>query len=213
MGTDTTRERILAAASDVFEAKGFDKTTVRDICSRADVNVAAVNYHFGDKQNLFYKVLTHWMDDYVLSSGIQEAVRTAETPEEKLRAYITSELSYMCRANDPNGTQLRRARLLLHELTADNHNPAVFCPHEKLEETLLIPIIRDLVGTEDPEVIKHASIASTSMSTHYFLMALDDPEFAIQTLEQLDFIADFLTSFALGGLNAIKENYNAQESD
>src|SRR5262249_40156304 len=51
---DDTRERLLTAASQVFAEKGFEKTTVREICQAADVsNLAAVNYYFGDKERLY----------------------------------------------------------------------------------------------------------------------------------------------------------------
>lgn len=51
--TQETRDRILAAAQELFAEKGFDATSVRDITSRAECNVAAVNYHFGGKENLY----------------------------------------------------------------------------------------------------------------------------------------------------------------
>ena len=47
------RERLLQAAFEVFAEQGFKTTTVRDICCRADVNVASVNYYFGSKQELY----------------------------------------------------------------------------------------------------------------------------------------------------------------
>ncbi len=50
---DTTRDRIVEAAGEIFAEKGFDATTVRDICQRAEANLAAVNYYFGDKQRLY----------------------------------------------------------------------------------------------------------------------------------------------------------------
>ncbi len=47
------RDRILAAACEVFATKGFKDATVRAICDLAGVNLAAINYYFGDKERLY----------------------------------------------------------------------------------------------------------------------------------------------------------------
>src|SRR5580658_6878262 len=47
-----TKTRILDAAEKLFGEKGFDATSLRDITSEADVNLAAVNYHFQSKDSL-----------------------------------------------------------------------------------------------------------------------------------------------------------------
>src|SRR2546421_3836408 len=54
---DTTRERIADAAGEIFADRGFEGTTVRDICQRAGANIAAVNYYFGDKQQLYVEAV------------------------------------------------------------------------------------------------------------------------------------------------------------
>ena len=48
-----THERILDAAQKLFANKGLEATSVRDITTEADCNVAAVNYHFGGKEKLY----------------------------------------------------------------------------------------------------------------------------------------------------------------
>jgi AcrR family transcriptional regulator len=54
---EQTRERLLAAARVVFSENGFQNATVREICRRADVNIAAVNYYFNSKEALFAATL------------------------------------------------------------------------------------------------------------------------------------------------------------
>lgn len=51
-----TREKILDAAEELFVELGFAATSLRAIATRADVNLAATNYHFGSKEGLFHAV-------------------------------------------------------------------------------------------------------------------------------------------------------------
>lgn len=51
--TDDTRARLLEAAGREFAEKGFRAATIRAIIRRVGANLAAVNYHFGDKENLY----------------------------------------------------------------------------------------------------------------------------------------------------------------
>lgn len=52
MAADHTRTAILSAAERLYAARGFADVTMRDIVAAADVNLAAVNYHFGSKDEL-----------------------------------------------------------------------------------------------------------------------------------------------------------------
>ena len=54
---DTKRQRIVDAAGEMFAERGFEATTVRDICQAAEANIAAVNYYFGDKQRLYVEAV------------------------------------------------------------------------------------------------------------------------------------------------------------
>jgi TetR/AcrR family transcriptional regulator, regulator of cefoperazone and chloramphenicol sensitivity len=63
MGTpqesEETRRRLIEAAGEVFAEEGFHGATVRAIAARAETNLAAINYHFGDKEGLYQAVLGH----------------------------------------------------------------------------------------------------------------------------------------------------------
>ena len=59
---DNTRTRLLKAAAEVFAEHGYENATVRQICTRAGANVALVNYHFGDKLELYTEVKNVFVD-------------------------------------------------------------------------------------------------------------------------------------------------------
>lgn len=62
-GHFSTKDRILGAAEELFAQFGFAGTSLRQVTSRADVNIAAVNYHFGSKENLVNEVFRRRMDE------------------------------------------------------------------------------------------------------------------------------------------------------
>jgi AcrR family transcriptional regulator len=57
-----TKSRILDAAEHLFMEHGFEATSLRLLTASASVNLAAVNYHFGSKEELFQAVLTRRLD-------------------------------------------------------------------------------------------------------------------------------------------------------
>ena len=61
-GPAATKDRILDAAEGLFMEHGFEATSLRSITAAASVNLAAVNYHFGSKEELFQAVLTRRLD-------------------------------------------------------------------------------------------------------------------------------------------------------
>ena len=56
---DSTKQRILLAAGPIFANKGFRAATVREICDSAQVNLASINYYFGDKRQLYIDTVIH----------------------------------------------------------------------------------------------------------------------------------------------------------
>lgn len=59
---DQTRERILRAAEALFIEHGFEGSSLRRLTTAAQVNLGAVNYHFGSKDALFEAMLAQWLD-------------------------------------------------------------------------------------------------------------------------------------------------------
>lgn len=88
-GDRETRDRLLREAELLFADRGFNGVTVREICSAAHANVAAVNYHFGDKLGLYREVMR------VAIGAMREVTDTARaagqglSPADRLRAYVS----------------------------------------------------------------------------------------------------------------------------
>jgi len=62
MSDESTRERILKVAEKLFSENGFDGTSLRAITAAADVNLAAVHYHFGSKTGLLEATVRRRID-------------------------------------------------------------------------------------------------------------------------------------------------------
>ncbi len=79
------RQKLLDAALIEFGERGFDSVSVRNICKRAGMNVAAVNYHFRDKESLYIETarLAHTCSNQPLPSWPDDML-----PEERLRRFI-----------------------------------------------------------------------------------------------------------------------------
>lgn len=85
----STKERILGAAEELFAQQGFSGTSLRQVTSRAEVNIAAVNYHFGSKENLVNEVFRRRMDD--MSAQRLEMLRKArEEAPDSLEAILAA---------------------------------------------------------------------------------------------------------------------------
>ncbi len=76
----STKEKILSSANSLFAKHGFEGTSVREIASQADVNLAAINYHFKNKEKLYWDVFNY---NYALiNSGVEKIGKTTSTTEE-----------------------------------------------------------------------------------------------------------------------------------
>lgn len=83
-----TRERVLRVAARLFAAQGFTRVTVRDICAEAEANVAAVNYHFGDKQGLYNEVLDRAAATIQQTTELARDAAQGRPAEDRLRIYV-----------------------------------------------------------------------------------------------------------------------------
>ena len=199
---DDTRTKLLDAAGQVFAESGFQAATVREICARAGVNIALVNYHFGDKLELYTEVLRH----SVGASGngiINKAIASKAPPQEAFRELIHAMLLRVCRGDRPGW----HYRLMMHEFAQPT--PAMA---NVIDETMrpVYDRFRHLIGFMiglDPDHDKvrlstHSVIAQVvhyAHARHVILRLWPDLELNPARIEQ---VAAHITEFSLAGIRS-----------
>ncbi len=204
----STKERILEAAGNIFGEKGFKDATVRTIAKAANVNIAAINYHFRDKESLYGAVL-----EEVFHQGFTRFPATMDLapeadPQQRLRAFIRA-MFYRLQSMEGWGGIVGRGRLIARELL--DPSPAfetVLDRYIKPHRDLLLDIVIKIMGREcGPEKLMPCVLSIIGQCIYYAMaspvirkMSADNAP----TEENLDRLAEFVWFFSLGGIAAIK---------
>lgn len=91
-----TKDKIIEQARLLFSQLGFRGTSVRMIAEKSDVNIAAINYHFGSKDNLYWFVMNEAYD--WLENGVKTVTQESKGMEDfviKMFRYMRSERHYI----------------------------------------------------------------------------------------------------------------------
>jgi AcrR family transcriptional regulator len=114
------RARLLLAAEKLFTERGLAAVSVRDLVQEARVNIAAVNYYFGSKENLYLETLRHSFRNSrrafpKLEAVLQEAQEagTVEAARRAIHLYVEEFMQIIFISAETS----RRAALLGHELS------------------------------------------------------------------------------------------------
>jgi AcrR family transcriptional regulator len=92
--SDDARNRILNSAGPIFAERGFQAATVRDICDAAGVNVASINYYFGDKEHLYIETVKRAQQLKAARFPLPEFDRN-QPAETSLKKYVHALLTRM----------------------------------------------------------------------------------------------------------------------
>jgi AcrR family transcriptional regulator len=197
---DTTRDRIIEAAGEIFAEKGFDATTVRDICQQAEANVAAVNYYFGDKQRLYVEAVVRAHRWRMERARLPEwSIDTP--PERKLADFIATFIRRI--RTGPENTW--HTRLIMREMTSP-HEACVELVQSSIRPQfeILQGILRELLPKETSEEKLHLTAFSIVGQCLFYHFA--DPvirnlvtgeEYADYGVEKL---TDHIAKFSLAAL-------------
>src|ERR1700688_219593 len=97
---DGTRANLLDSAVYVFADFAYQAAAVREICARAGVNIALVNYYFGDKLKLYAEVLRQSIGTSK-DGRFEKALQSAAPPAAALRELIFAMVHRIYRADRP----------------------------------------------------------------------------------------------------------------
>ncbi len=204
-----TRSRVLKAAARLFAERGFNHVSVRAICKEAGSNVAAVNYHFGDKLGLYRELIgsvAEGINDGKISALESGAGRP---PEEQLRAYIRGFLHQLLDQNPEETCWLDK---LIARETAEptaavdliiemGIKPAAEGLNKLVSEVMNLP-------AQDPRVFLSAGAiqglclwyrTSRPVAERMF------PELKF-TPDRIDSLARFVADFSLAGMRDLVQN-------
>ena len=199
--SDPTRAKLLEAAGQVFAEYGFHLATVREICSRAGANVAAVNYYFGDKVELYEEVLRQAV--FAAPDASMRDALSKLQPKDALRRAIRYMLGKLGSASRPSWTM----RLMAHEMAQPT--PALARVVDEIiapNYTMLRRIIGSMLGLPpDHEKTRMCAHSVIGQVLHYVharpVISRLWPDLQM-TEEGMDHIAQHIADFSLAYLKA-----------
>lgn len=199
-----THQRLLDSACKVFAEKGYRDATIAEICGRAGANIAAVNYHFGDKESLYVEAWRHSFQTSLQTYPPDGGAGDGAPPEERLRARITAllrrisdeascEFAIIC-------TELSNPTGLLHEAMRDTIQPL----RERMNA-----LVRELLGPRASDTqVRYCQISIMSQCLDVMRrrrlsrrLGKDGP----LAINDIDAYADHIVRFSLAGIRAIRE--------
>ncbi|MGA3134174.1 MAG: CerR family C-terminal domain-containing protein [Terracidiphilus sp.] len=197
----------MEVAGPIFAHRGYQATTIREICAEAKANIAAINYHFGDKLGLYTEVLQQSVRAAQVLT-VHNALDPNTPPEDILRALIRARLRSISGKDLPDWY----SRLLAHEFAQPT--PALRQLIDKLTRPLykrLLELIGGMIGMPpNDDSTRLCAISVVGQVIAYVLPGplLTEiwPELKM-TSEQVERIADHIADFSLSYLQDFRAQH------
>jgi AcrR family transcriptional regulator len=206
-----SKNRLQEAAIKVFAEKGYEKTTIADICEVAGTNIAAVNYYFGSKDKLYANAWCKAFEDGLKKFPVEGGLPPEAPATARLRETVSAVLHRML-DTDALGSG---GQLLIREFT----NPTKAIASVKADTLAPLraradSIIRELLGAG----ATGKEVAFCAMSVFHQCLAFGLPkgfkhpgEKLPQTPEFIDELAEHVTLFSLAGIAAVRKEVQSRQ--
>ena len=207
-----TKERLLESGCKVFAEKGYRDATHADICEHAGANVAAINYYFGSKEDLYAAVFTHLVEKAAALYPLHGGLEPDSPPEERLRAFVhahlhrmfdTGHLEYLhaIRMSEMFDSTGLLAKQMENQLAADRG--------------YVLGVLRELLGPDAPE--QDVVWCEMSIVSQCFVGAPRPGGHGPRTVFQLDAsqvdrLTEHIMAFSMAGVMAIRKRLSGAEA-
>jgi len=209
---DDTRQKLMNYAGEIFSAKGFESTTVREVCQAAGVNIAAIHYHFGDKERLYLECVKH---AHCQHGMVEFDWPNGTSSQEKLTTMVTHMLTMMLATDQPAW----QIELMMRELA----RPTAAC-RVLVEEfispvfTQLLAIVSEMLPAETPLLARQQTAFSVVAQCllyryHRPIGQLLIGEEQFQRLLNVDTVARQIVAFSLGGIRECARQYGVSAAE
>ncbi len=211
---DSTKERLLAMAEKLFAEKGYDGVSVREITQAAECNLAAINYYFGNKKNLYLDVFRQRLVPRMTKIRRQfEDILSRQGQidlEAVIRAFITAFMKMPNADEHPDYFDS-----LIHR---EIHNPTGAL--EILIDDAILPFFQVMLGLfkdcmpedADDMHLKLGVLSLQALSIHFSHARIPVSRLTGKQYDDafINLLIDHMVSFALHGLvgkASVKENH------
>jgi AcrR family transcriptional regulator len=203
----STRERLLETAGEVFAEKGFDRSTGKEICARASVNVAAINYYFGSFEHLYGAVLEEAQKRFITFDDIVAVVARQKDAKGKLRALVGLAAQRLTAPVSKSWA----FRVIAREMPAPSKTFMALREREIPPRAILMKqLVSEIVGlpAEHPAVAR----AALSIIAPFAMLSIADRGFLERAFPSLPLdetgataLADHFYHYAMAGLADVKK--------
>ena len=201
---EITRARILEAAGMLFAETGYAETSSKAIASQAEVDVASINHHFGNRNGLYQKVLAEAHRRIINLDDLLEINGNPISAPEKLRTFISIIVKMA------QGERGWHTKVLAREMLAPSSNLQVLLTEELQPKlAVLLSILSEITGIpkNDPALLRCLiSVAAPCLMLVVAGNGLPGPGQHVLAMPQ-DILTAHLYHFALAGLEAIGREY------
>lgn len=175
-----TKERIIKVTMELIASEGFQNVTIRKIANQADVNLAAVNYHFGSKDAVINEALKTVMAQLI--NAFSQLKDAGTEPRERLRLFIIAYSNVLFKYPDI-------IKIIIDQIIHNYPNRVEPGYHKYLKEEgsqLLINTLTQIYPEEADTVLKMKTLQLLSCMAFPILMGDTIIEVIDLELEDLD---------------------------